>query len=480
MMHDIALRESREAGAGRPASSPARWPKAVNWLLWAAVAGLAACVAWRSATRSFVGDEFEAVHTAWLVSEGERPYTDFFQHHHPLLYYVLSPVVAVYGEQLSTLVACRAAMLLFLAGIFAATYWLGVRMFDRSAAILAVVFLIGSPAFVDSALEIRPDTPQALFGLLAIVLFSPKDRRPGAWSCFLAGASLGLAMLFLQKAVFTGAALGAVLVCRLVRKEARARDFVVMAAGGLAVLLPAGIWLVTCNSPRDYFFLNWTLNAHLARVSPLNAAVALFHDSTLLFFFAAIGVTLSLATRGQRELVALAGMLFGSLLVVRAPYEQYWIPLLPLLAVLAGRGLAAVSFERPRLLLLAIALLVLNPLGTWKCGQIRGRYYPSLPAQWEKVAYVLSATDRGDRVYDGDATFNLFRRNVDYLWFSGSRYLLETYQSLRPYPYNVYRLIDERRPKVICSLGIANTDDPRIRDHYTRSDRYDDLFIRRD
>src|SRR5262249_17869013 len=38
-------------------------------------------------------DELEHVHAAWLVSKGQTPYVDFFEHHPPLFYFTLAPVV---------------------------------------------------------------------------------------------------------------------------------------------------------------------------------------------------------------------------------------------------------------------------------------------------------------------------------------------------------------------------------------------------
>ena len=84
-----------------------------------------------------------------------------------------------------------------------------------------------------------------------------------------------------------------------------------------------------------------------------------------------------------------------------------------------------------------------------------------------------------DLVYDGDARFNVFRKDIDYFWYNvGENHFLATYQTLRKYHYDVYELIDRKKPKVISSFAIANLDDPRIRDHYSKSDRYDDLFLR--
>ncbi len=461
------------------AGRPVPWPAAAKWVYWAAIAVLAASLGFRSVTRYFFCDEVEAIHTAWLLTEGQRPYLDFFQHHDPLLYYVLAPVVAACGESVWTPVACRLVILAFLAGVFTCTYLLAARLFGRFAALLAVLFLMSSFAFLNRAMEVRPDVPQTLFGLMATVLFFRGEGRVKAWGYFFAGVCLGVSLLFLQKAVFTIAALGAVLLYRLARKEARAVDLVACAAGGLLALLPFGVWLVACNSPSEYFFLNWTLNAHsLDRVAFLPVAMMFYDDSTLLFVFAAIGVAVYPTRARHRELAAVAALLVALLLVVRAPFEHYWIPIVPVVAVLAGQGLAAAWRDRPRLAAVFFAFVLVGPAGTWVYQQARGNYI-SLWKNWEKSAYVLSLTARDNRVYDGLLNFNFFRHDIDYIWFLHSGQL-ENYQSLRPHPYDIYELISKERPKVISSYKIANLDDPRIRDHYRQSDRYDDLFIRRD
>ena len=43
--------------------------------------------------KNYLVDTYEHIHASWLVSTGLVPYRDFFEHHHPLLWYVLSPLV---------------------------------------------------------------------------------------------------------------------------------------------------------------------------------------------------------------------------------------------------------------------------------------------------------------------------------------------------------------------------------------------------
>jgi hypothetical protein len=88
-------------------------------------------------------------------------------------------------------------------------------------------------------------------------------------------------------------------------------------------------------------------------------------------------------------------------------------------------------------------------------------------------------TEEGDKVYDGDILFNLYRDDIDYFWFCvGFPYCLSAYQRISDYPYNIYELIAYERPKVISDFGIHSFNDIRIKNKYRVSDRYPDLYIR--
>src|SRR3954465_12505184 len=61
-------------------------------------------------------DEIEHLHAAWLVSQGERPFVDFHEIHHPTAYYVFAPLArATAGSPRKLVFAARAADLAVLA-----------------------------------------------------------------------------------------------------------------------------------------------------------------------------------------------------------------------------------------------------------------------------------------------------------------------------------------------------------------------------
>ena len=47
-------------------------------------------------SRRAMGDDLEHIHASWLVWQGYIPYTDFFEHHHPLTWYIFAPLVGFF------------------------------------------------------------------------------------------------------------------------------------------------------------------------------------------------------------------------------------------------------------------------------------------------------------------------------------------------------------------------------------------------
>tara|TARA_Y100001958_G_C20755854_1_gene238132 strand:- start:23 stop:520 length:498 start_codon:yes stop_codon:yes gene_type:complete len=100
--------------------------------------------------------------------------------------------------------------------------------------------------------------------------------------------------------------------------------------------------------------------------------------------------------------------------------------------------------------------------------------------QLKKIEYVLSLTDTNDLVYDGDIQFNLFRRDLDFFWYSIREKTggLATFQKLKPYKYDIYELIEQKKPKVISNYKL-DINNPLILSKYKIDHLYDDLLIRK-
>ncbi len=423
-------------------------------------------------------DEFEHVHTAWKMLRGERIYLDFFQHHHPLLYVYLAPVIALFGENCVTVPLCRVAMLPWFAGMLAATYLLAAGIFgNKCVGLLAVLTLLGNEPFVVSGTQIRPDVPQTFFEILGLALLYPPPGKSAASRYWLSGLSFGVSYICLHKAVFMIAPAVLLVLWRIRVREAGWKAMGLLLLGIAIPIFPFYAWIIAQGAFEMYYFVCWPLNAHfLNHFSFLPIALYVFSVQPLSFAFAAVACCCFLSKEKHWELVFVAACLFGSLTVVRDPYRQYWLPILPMVAILASYGMLMALHRRPLAPLILVAVSIGIPAIVFDCSLAR---CDESFQQLQKIQYVLDNTAPNDLVYDGDARFNVFRNDIDYFWYNvGENHFLATYQTLRKYHYDVYELIDKKKPKLISSFAISNLEDPRIKRHYSKSERYDDLFIR--
>jgi 4-amino-4-deoxy-L-arabinose transferase-like glycosyltransferase len=108
-------------------------------LLWALFGVLLVVIMFNSLNRWFDHDEFEAVHTSWKILHGEEIYVDFFNHKHPFFYYLLTPVIAILGENTDTIIAIRVIIFFMLLLIFFVTYHFSVKVFNKETGIISLI-----------------------------------------------------------------------------------------------------------------------------------------------------------------------------------------------------------------------------------------------------------------------------------------------------------------------------------------------------
>lgn len=63
--------------------------------------------------RYFDPDEFQHLHGARQIYYGDIPYRDYFDHHTPLLHFILTFLYPVFGEEIRILFVARYIMLFF-------------------------------------------------------------------------------------------------------------------------------------------------------------------------------------------------------------------------------------------------------------------------------------------------------------------------------------------------------------------------------
>jgi hypothetical protein len=437
--------------------------------LFIVIALLALLILALSSNRWFDHDEFEHVHSAWYIQNGYLPYSDFYQVHNPLLWYLMLPILSVFGDSIGALVALRALMYVLTLGLALATYLVARKATaSRQAALLSVVILLSMVMFVWKSIEIRPDVPQVLFGLISIYWLLSFMKTGEPRHAALSGFAAGVSFLFLQKTVFLLIAYGPLFGYLILRRRMSPKSFLHFTVPFVVLLLLLLSYLLISGSVQDYVVSNWLL--HPQALMPPFAATrftashltenALFWLLLLPSFgFAVLSTKTSLELR-TTVYVGLA--LLASPLAVRRPYGQYFLFAIPLCCIAVSY---TVQYLCTRLRLWGASLVIMTVVMLVQpvVFLLPEAVGPGLRRkQLQKVEYVVRNTQPSDFVYDGDIRFNLYRRDLHYFWFSiASKKAVDTYNALTGGRYNDYdicALISSNRPKFVSDHDVDLAD----------------------
>jgi hypothetical protein len=435
-------------------------------LLWAALVLLGALLGYVAVHRFFDRDELEHAHATWYVWRHHVPFRDFFERHHPLLWYLLVPFLGLFGETVTAIVGMRFAMLALTLGIVALTGALTREVTrSREAALVACFLLLTMPVFTRKSMEVRPDVPQVFFGLLSVYFLAAFLRLRETALMAAAGGAAGLSLAFLQKSLFLYAWYGLVFLVLLARRQCSPAQAGVFLAASGASFVALAAHLVATGSVGDYLTMNWLLNAY-AWPDPARTARAVFRvlekslTYNLYFWVAGLGGAVWLLVRkgvpAELRAVSLLGlMLVGLLFTINAyPHLQYFLFAVPVLSVVAGH-LTVTWFARYRLSaghrLAILGVLALVSLRIWftpfGAGGVRPLATHAL--QRARIEFVLAHTGPGDVVYSRHPEINVFRRDPHYFWFAEEirdRYVAMTGGRGRHGAYDLGALIRDQRP----------------------------------
>ncbi len=455
-----------------------RWRSRVDSVvLLVLFAGMLLVILRLSLLRAFNQDEFEAIHSGWKVYAGQRPYADFFQHHHPYLYYVLAGVIAAFGEGLAAVRASRALHFIAALGLFGTTAALARDLFGKRVTLYASALLATSVIFVEKVIEVRPDVLQSLFGLLGVLFFFRHGTSGRRRHVVLSSVCLGISFLFLQKTLFLVAALALLALARWAAGRLRGADLALGALVFVATLLPEYAWMASEGSLATYWALNWTLNVPATGAfDPVFGMIESYKENSLLWIAWLVGLPLCLRDRKQREVALLSAALVGSLFLVKRPWPQYYMVPMPLMALVAAHALETVFVGRRAL---TAAVIVLGSVPALYHFGFKELY--TNERQLRAVEWALATTPPNERIHDGRCSVNLFREDLDWFWFSvRENQLIDRYRELvGEYPYDPVALVRRLRPRIVVDSTL-DLDDPRIAGGYVRSEGFKDLWVRVD
>jgi hypothetical protein len=390
--------------------------------------------------RSFDPDEFQHAHAAWSTWKGLIPYRDFFEHHTPWYYYALRPLFGWFNVDGSfesarhfLIVARGISALLAILSVFSVVV-LGRLLGNRKLGLWAGLLLVAQPVFFEKGIEIRPDglaLPFFLGGLGFLLRGLSDDEAfpPGRLGWFLSsGLGLGGAIMCTQKMLFVLPGLMVGLgIWALFAGPRRTPRILAVACCLLGVAVPGLLtWAFFSLQHGGAAFLanNFALNAGWKQVVHEQLLKTLETSwPVLILGLLGAGVALYRFFRGARrqygELVLLSTLvgLIAGILVVPVAHRQYYFMLLPLVCLLAARGvlwLIERVAEKRHAWLLFVATI---PLFVLPVLDLREAFYSRNDRQLKTLRQVFARTKPTDTVMDGWQGTGVFRPHAFYYYF---------------------------------------------------------------
>lgn len=442
-------------------------------------------------THRFDIDEFEHVHSAWSMAQGLALYKDFFEHHPPLFYLTISPLLHVL-EGRDALIALRLAMLPLALGVLVLVYALASELRNREAGAWAVLLLSTTILFVQKSIEIRPDVPALLLLLISAYLLVSRPRSPQAWAG--AGFAAACSLAFTPKTAFALA--GFLLACAWIhRSDVRRLRLAAAFAAGVAVpVVGLGGYLLATDAVSEAWFYNVEFNALVPYQYQWGILISGFTGSLAqnyaFWFLSCLALGRGLVLRTRPGDFVISGGVLGAILgilVIQVPLRQYLMVIVSLLCVLLAVAVIDLAERVQRrqgewltgwaLAILAVVMIVPGALG------FAAERRDTNDEQFARLEYVWEHTEPQESVFDCWSGLYVFRPHAFFYHFLGPD-IRPTLDLIDPaiLRRDLPAALRKNRPRVVFadpSCDELPAEARRYIDEHYESGRYPEILLRR-
>lgn len=293
-------------------------------------------------------DNIEHLRMSFLVSEGYVPYRDFFEHHHPLLWYIFAPLMEILPQNAIPAFYISRILSLIASGF---TFYIIYRIFSD--------FLGGKKYFIYFLITVfsfyplwygvcifKPDTFMRLFYFGGIYLFFCYIKGEKKRDLLCCGLCFTIAFFFLQTAAFGIIPLMIPLIYIIYKNPQKLKQLIVAAIPSALLIAAAVVALILSNSWQSYFNLNWIYNAKLFDIIFTGKNSAIWNFLPLFIATAAVFICLS-RKNGDNIYLFIIGLLFATEFIRNcyflAAYPHYLINLIIFSSIIIALYLPQIS-----------------------------------------------------------------------------------------------------------------------------------------
>lgn len=423
-------------------------------------------------------DDMEHLHASWLIWSGKLPYRDFFEHHHPLLWFLFAPITGLlYNQAIILYVGSFVSWIASLATWFFIYKIITLYIADVKVWIFTLVCLIFFSIYDQGVMiEFRPDVYMYLCFWAGLYYYFSYLKSLNYRLLAISATLFTLSFLFLQKILLLLLVLSAFSLYLLKKKKMKWLDV------GKSLIIPFllmsgfALYLILSDSFENYWKLNLELNTLMAK--HYGFTLHTFHNYLGNFFFATntgyAAVNFSFFSTVLCVLAFMAipffwqkksyyrqclAILFISEFFIRMlTFSSYFIYFYLLhilgLIIITTVGLSLkskiINFFFGMVLLLYMFAAPNFLLNTRPMMQTKSKFISDLQ-------YILDNSAPEDILLNGYLFhFNLFRQDADYVWFGVQDigYIYDLYYAQPRYDLN--KIIEDKKPKFIYTVNYEN------------------------
>jgi hypothetical protein len=461
------------------------WQKDKWFILVAAVALVVmGSTLFKCAMIKFINyDEIEHVHSAWYIAQGSQPYVDFFQHHNPLFWYCIAPLLAIWEESAQIIIYLRHIMFWQAAIVLVVCALIAYEVTKCKWTMLyTFVICIAVNTFAERVIEIRPDVPQVLFGLLAVYLLLLYWRTSLWWLLVCSGVTLAVSFLFLQKSIFLFPVFGGLLLWEWHKKRMSFQELVLFVTGFILPIAIFVLYYYLAGMLPDYWKTNYMLNiTNRAHFSPWWVLKDDWLRNPLFWVFSLPAVAFAYFDPKKRKTIRTLGWFAISqivlLLYAPHPYPQYFLMYVAVTSILLGSMLSwfldRIAAKGWGWVSIGVVLVFYGLAMLWRL------QFSVNTHSLERIQYVLDHTTPEETIFDTNASFNVFRKDCHYFWFSeyrGLRIYRKLYGGFED--YDTIALVRKHKPVFVLAAKVDTIPGwQEIEGQYQRSSKFDRLHI---
>ncbi len=395
-------------------------------------------------------DEFEHLHASWLVSIGQVPYKDFFEHHHPLLWYLSALPVNLFYDNAVIFYVMRGISLAV--SLLSVWYIYRIVLFfgDKKSAWLAAALSLGNIITLYNAYQFRPDNFMNLCFIIGIYYLYCYLRTPFLRYLIYSFSGFTFSFLFLQKISLLLLVVEVILLWLIAKKRIRLKAVTAAALPAVGILFAFIGYFYHKGALIEYFELNFRFNQALVYYFDRGSfwythiwlSIYAFAFLTALYFYKKGNLYFKIFS-----ILYICEFLMRALYF--APHPNYYTLLTYLSAAVISVWAEYLMPKRKLLSALFIAGLFLY----------LGSLFNRIDASTEKynsykhyllADYVHRNSSAADYLMNGyDKNFNIYRKDVSYYWFGLDMLLPVMKQEYGIDNVDINTLVLQYRPKFI-------------------------------